>query len=192
LARRSRAARRGSATRETRRRQSACGQAVRSDPDGLTRLAVAALKWFLGWIYPLQEASPVGGGAETLAMFTYDPSMPLLNFDAEIGPYDPQHFRAQFESETGQKIYAVVTSRDGRLAAALATRRKDPVAPELEPFIAVAAGPESFEDRYKQYTGHLIRHVVACMGGRIRRKGVDVTTPGSRYTHATSYELASA
>jgi hypothetical protein len=114
----------------------------------------------------------------------------MLNFDAEITPYDPRHFKAQHESPTGRRIYAIVTSRDAKLIAAVATRRRDPVAPDIEPFIAAAAGPESFEMRFKQYTGHLIKHVVACMGGVIDRRDVDVTTPGSHYTRATRYRLA--
>ena len=119
--------------------------------------------------------------------FKYHPSLGLLNFDAEISPYDPQHFKAQLESETGRRIFEVVTSRDGKLVAALATRRRDPVVPDLEPFILDAAGPEAFEDRYKQYTGHLVKHVVQCMDGEIERKGVDVTIPDSNYTRATRY-----
>ena len=124
--------------------------------------------------------------------FKYDPELDLglLNFDAEILPYDPQHFKAQLESETGRKIYKVVTCRDGKLVAALATRRRDPVVPDLEPFIAAAAGPEAFEDRFKQFTGHLAKHVVRCMGGNIERKGVEVTIPDSRYSRATRYRLS--
>ena len=125
-------------------------------------------------------------------MFNFVSSMPLLNFDAVVTAYDPQHFKAEFESEIGQKIFEVVTSRDGRLVAAIATRRRDPVAPDLEPFLEATVGPEAFERRYKQYTGHLIKHVVACMGGRIARTGVDVTIPDSHYTRATRYELATA
>jgi hypothetical protein len=125
--------------------------------------------------------------------FKYDPelgpSLGLLNFDAEVGPYDPQHFKSQLESETGQRIFQVVSSRDGKLVAALATRRRDPVVPDLEPFIAAAAGPEAFQDRYKQYTGHLVKHVVQCMEGEIERKGVDVTIPDSNYTRATRYRV---
>ncbi len=126
-------------------------------------------------------------------MFTYDPEGPnlgLLDFDAEISPYDPQHFKAQLESETGRRIFEVVTSRDGKLVAALATRRRDPVVPDLEPFIAAAAGPKAFEDRFKQFAGHLAKHVVQCMGGKIERKGVDVMIPDSRYTRATRYRLS--
>jgi hypothetical protein len=123
--------------------------------------------------------------------FKYDPRLDLLNFDAEVSPYDPQHFKSQLESETGRRIYDVVTSRDGKLVAALATRRRDPVVPDLEPFIAVAAGPEAFQDRFKQFTGHLAKHVVHCMGGEIERRDVDVTIPDSRYTRATRYRLSS-
>jgi len=119
--------------------------------------------------------------------FKYVPSHDLLNFDAEVGPYDPQHFKSQLESETGRQIFEVVTSRDGKLVAALATRRRDPVLPDLEPFIAAAAAPEAFQDRFKQFTGHLVKHVVQCMGGEIERRDVDVTIPGSRYTRATRY-----
>ena len=123
--------------------------------------------------------------------FKYDPELGpklgLLNFDAEVGPYDPQHFKAQLESETGRRIFEVVTSRDGKVVAALATRRRDPVVPDLEPFIEAAAGPEAFQDRYKQFTGHLVKHVVQCMEGEIERKGVDVTIPDSSYTRATRY-----
>ena len=82
-----------------------------------------------------------------------------------------------------------MTSRDGKLVAALATRRRDPVVPDLEPFIEAAAGPEAFQDRFKQFTGHLVKHVVQCMGGEIERKGVDVTIPDSHYTRATRYRL---
>jgi hypothetical protein len=119
--------------------------------------------------------------------FKYDPSLDLLNFDAEVGPYDPQHFKSQLESETGRRIFEVVTSRDGKLVAALATRRRDPVVPDLEPFIAAAADPEAFQDRFKQFTGHLVKHVVQCMGGEIERRDVDVTIPDSHYTRATRY-----
>jgi hypothetical protein len=125
--------------------------------------------------------------------YKYDPELGpklgLLNFDAEVGPYDPQHFKAQLESETGRRIFEVVTSRDGKLVAALATRRRDPVVPDLEPFIEAAAGPEAFQDRYKQFTGHLVKHVVQCMEGEIERKGVDVTIPDSSYTRATRYRV---
>ncbi len=122
--------------------------------------------------------------------FKYDPYPELLNFDADIGPYDPQHFKSQLESETGQRIFDVVTSRDGKLVAALATRRRDPVVPDLEPFIAAATGAEAFQDRFKQFTGHLVKHVVQCMGGEIERRGVDVTIPESHYTRATRYRLS--
>ena len=118
------------------------------------------------------------------------PELGLLNFDAKIGPYDPQHFKSQLELETGQRIFEVVTSRDGKLAAALATRRRDPVVPDLEPFIAAAAGSEAFQDRFKQFTGHLVKHVVQCMGGEIERRDVDVTIPDSRYTRATRYRVS--
>jgi hypothetical protein len=119
--------------------------------------------------------------------FRYDPTLGLLNFDAEIATYEPQHFRAQLESEVGQRIFDVVTSRDGKLVAALATRRRDPVVPDLEPFVEAAAGPDAFQDRYKQFTGHLVKHVVQCMGGEIERRDVDVTIPHSHYTRATRY-----
>jgi hypothetical protein len=141
-------------------------------------------------IYPLYARAGAGlGGTMQGAMimnFKYHQSLGLLDFDAKISPYDPQHFKAQLESETGRRIFEVVTSRDGKLVAALATRRRDPVVPDLEPFIA-AAGSEAFEDRYKQYTGHLVKHVVQCMGGEIERKGVDVTIPDTNYTRATRY-----
>ncbi len=122
--------------------------------------------------------------------FKYDPSLGLLDFDAEVGPYDPQHFKSQLESETGRRIFEVVTSRDGKLVAALATRRRDPVVPDLEPFIAAAAGLEAFQDRFKQFTGHLVKHVVQCMDGEIERRDVDVTIPDSHYTRATRYRLS--
>jgi hypothetical protein len=122
--------------------------------------------------------------------FKYDLSLDLLNFDAEVGSYGPQHFKSQLESETGRRIFEVVTSRDGKLVAALATRRRDPVVPDLEPFIATAAGPEAFQDRFKQFTGHLVKHVVQCMGGEIERRDVDVTIPDSHYTRATRYRLS--
>lgn len=125
-------------------------------------------------------------------MFTYKSSMPILDFDAQITPYDPQHFRAEYESVLGQKIYDIVTSRDGRLVAAMATFGHDPVAPYMGVFIAAYIGPEAFDRRYKQYTGHLIKHVVACMGGRIARTDVDITIPESHYRRATRYERAIA
>ncbi len=122
-------------------------------------------------------------------IFKHKPELGLLNFDAEIEPYDPQHFRAQLQSETGQRIFEVVTSRDGKLIAAIATRRRDPVVPDLEPFIDAAAGPEAFQDRYKQFTGHLVKHVVQCMDGEIDKRDVDVNIPNSRYTRATRYRV---
>ena len=118
--------------------------------------------------------------------FKYERTLGLLNFDAEVGPYDPQHFKSQLESETGRRIFEVVTSCDGKLVAALATRRRDPVVPDLEPFIAAAAGAEAFQDRFKQFTGHLVRHVVQSMDGEVERRDVDVTIPDSRYRRATS------
>ncbi len=121
--------------------------------------------------------------------FKFEPEMGLLDFDADIGPYDPQHFKSQLESETGRRIFEVVTSRDGKLVAALATRRRDPVVPDLEPFIAAAAGEEAFQPRFKQFTGHLVKHVVQCMGGEIERRDVDVTIPDSHYTRATRYRV---
>ncbi len=70
-----------------------------------------------------------------------------------------------------------------------ASRRRDPVVPDLEPFISAAAGEESFQPRFKQFTGHLVKHVVQCMGGEIERRDVDVTIPDSHYTRATRYRV---
>ena len=120
-------------------------------------------------------------------IFEHAHAFDLLDFDAKVGPYDPQHFKSQLESEVGRRIFDVVTSRDGKLVAALATRRRDPVVPDLEPFIEAIAGQEAFQDRFKQFTGHLVKHVVQCMGGEIERRDVDVTIPESRYTRATRY-----
>ena len=122
--------------------------------------------------------------------FVHIPGMPILNFDAALTPYDPQHFRKEFESPVGQKIYEVATSRDGRLLAAAATYLREPIAALLDPFIAAYVGEQAFSDRMKQYTGHLYKHIAACCGGEIDRKGVDVVIPDAHYTKATRYKVA--
>lgn len=119
--------------------------------------------------------------------FKYHSEMNLLNFDAGIPEPDPAHFRQEHESKVGRSIYEVLTSRDGRLVAAIATHEGRPIVPAMEPFIAHYVGAEAFTDRMKQYTGFAAKHVAVSMGGQIERRGVDVVRPGSRYTKATKY-----
>ena len=60
------------------------------------------LKIHLAWdIYNVAvEAKPWRPKCKEMDMnFKYDPSLGLLNFDAEVGPYDPQHFKSKLESE---------------------------------------------------------------------------------------------
>jgi hypothetical protein len=111
----------------------------------------------------------------------------LLNYEATIPPYEPRHFRNEYESPTGQAIYALLITHDAKLLMAAATYARIPALALVEPLIVKKIGPEAFTDRLKMFAGHATRHICEAMGGALDRSSVPITIKGANYKSAARY-----
>lgn len=112
-----------------------------------------------------------------------DPNMADLFFYA--GSHAPAH-----ESQTGQAIYKVLTSRVGvavLVGSVIAAPSRPPVI-ATEPFVAKLVGDAAFTDEMKKYTGRIVRQIIERLGGEWVRRGVKVTVD-SRYGSGSIYSF---
>jgi hypothetical protein len=123
---------------------------------------------------------------------TYKPDSTSMEMDPRLSQlvFDPASHRAAFESETGQEIYRILTSRFGvaLLIGAITAAPSRPPVVASEPWILKAVGEQGFTDEMKKYTGRAVRMIVEELGGRWVRKGVK-TTVESKYTKASIYNF---
>lgn len=114
-----------------------------------------------------------------------DPNLADLKFDA--GSHTPA-----FESETGQHIYRLLTSRIGvaMLIGAVCSASSRPPVVGIEPLLVSQIGEEAFEDEMKRLTGRIVRYIIEHIGGRYETRGVKVTKAlNSHYSSGSTYSF---
>lgn len=113
-----------------------------------------------------------------------DPNLAALAFD-------PGLHKAAFNSDVGQKVYALITSRFGvaSLIAAITVSPSSPPVVAVEPLLFDQVGPEAFSDDLKKLAGRVVRFVIEHLGGRWEGRGVRVTT-ASRYKSGSVYSFS--
>ena len=117
-----------------------------------------------------------------------DANLSSLNFDAG-------QFSAEFETEVGQEIYGLLTSRIGvalLLGAVFSAESRPPVL-AIEPLLSSQVGSGAFDDGMKRLTGRIIRYVIQHLGGDYGQRGVKVPEGlGSHYKSGSTYSFASS
>lgn len=114
-----------------------------------------------------------------------DPNLADLSFQA--GSHSPA-----FESETGQRIYDLLTSRIGvaMLVGAVCSASSRPPVVGTEPLLASQIGEAAFSDEMKRLTGRIVRYIVEHIGGKYDTRGVKVTqTLASHYSSGSTYSF---
>jgi hypothetical protein len=112
-----------------------------------------------------------------------DPNLANLVFDAG------SHSTA-YESDVGQAIFALLTSRLGvaMLIGAVCSARSRPPVVGIEPLLASQLGDAAFTDPMKRLTGRIVRYVIEHVGGEYETRGVRVTEElGSHYKSGSTY-----
>jgi hypothetical protein len=98
-------------------------------------------------------------------------------------------YSATADTRTGKAITKLILS-DGMvcvlLGAVLAAKSRPPVA-VATPFILRFIGEDALEDKYKRFTGVVIRQMIDHIGGKLRRTGVPIRTKGSGYSSGATY-----
>ena len=114
-----------------------------------------------------------------------DPNLADLVFEAG------SHSTA-FESEVGQRIFELLTSRLGvaMLIGAVCSAQSRPPVVGIEPLLASEIGDAAFEDPMKRLTGRIVRYIVEYIGGKYGSRGVKVTEDlGSHYKSGSTYSF---
>jgi hypothetical protein len=114
-----------------------------------------------------------------------DPSLAALVFDAG------SHSTA-FQTEVGQRIFDLLTSRLGvaMLIGAVCSAQSRPPVVGIEPLLASQIGEAAFTDPMKRLTGRIVRYIVEHVGGSYGSRGVKVTEElGSHYKSGSTYSF---
>jgi hypothetical protein len=114
-----------------------------------------------------------------------DPNLSDMHFEA--GSHTPA-----FQSETGQRIYDLLTSRIGvaMLIGAVCSASSRPPVVGTEPLLASQIGEPAFEDAMKRLTGRIVRYIVEHLGGKYETRGVKVTQAlASHYSSGSTYSF---
>ncbi|MEC3950823.1 hypothetical protein [Sphingobium sp. HWE2-09] len=114
-----------------------------------------------------------------------DPNLADMPFQA--GSHSPA-----FESETGQRIFDLLTSRIGvaMLIGAVCSASSRPPVVGIEPLLASQIGEPAFEDAMKRLTGRIVRYIIEHIGGKYETRGVKVTQAlASHYSSGSTYSF---
>ena len=114
-----------------------------------------------------------------------DPNLTDLAFDA--GAHS-----AAFESEAGQKVYSLLSSRVGvaLLVGAVCSAKSRPPVVGIEPLLVAEVGDAAFSDPMKRLTGRIVRYIIEHLGGEYGSRGVRVTEDlGSNYKSGSTYSF---
>lgn len=112
-----------------------------------------------------------------------DPDLADMDFDAG------SHSTA-FASQTGAKIYDLLSSRIGvaMLIGAVSSAPSRPPVVGIEPLLASQIGQDAFSDEMKRLTGRIVRYVIEHIGGTYSGRGIKVTKAlGSNYSSGSTY-----
>lgn len=100
--------------------------------------------------------------------------------------YNPQNFRALYETELGQELWLVLTRADNVIRMETATYLEqaavEPLGPELLDRFSVCVNDE----RVKQMIGHMARQIMEHLGYEIDRPGLRIMREGL-FTTAARY-----
>ncbi len=114
-----------------------------------------------------------------------DPNLVDLHFEA--GAHSPA-----FESDTGQRVYDLLTSRIGvaMLLGAVCSASSRPPVVGTEPLLASQIGEAAFQDAIKRLTGRIVRYIIEHLGGTYETRGVKVTQAlNSHYSSGSTYSF---
>lgn len=114
-----------------------------------------------------------------------DPNLADLQFQA--GAHSPA-----FESDTGKRIFELLTSRIGvaMLIGAVCSAPSRPPVVGVEPLLASEIGETAFEDAMKRLTGRIVRYIIEHIGGKYGTRGVKVTQAlASHYSSGSTYSF---
>jgi hypothetical protein len=104
--------------------------------------------------------------------------------------YDPQNFRALYESEAGQELWKILTRQDNIIRMETATFLEQAAVEPLGPELLNHPGLGTWvnDDRVKQMIGHMARQVMEHLGYEIDRPGLRIMRAGL-FTTAARYRL---
>src|SRR6266478_2559052 len=102
--------------------------------------------------------------------------------------YDPQNFRALYESEAGQDLWQILTRPDNIIRMETATFLEQAAVEPLGPELLNRPGLGTWvnDDRVKQMIGHMARQIMEHMGYEIDRPGLRIMRKGL-FTTAARY-----
>ncbi len=126
----------------------------------------------------------------------YTPDAVALERDPNLADFafDAGSHASAYESETGQAIFKLLTSRVGvaMLIGAVCSAKSRPPVVGLEPLLVSEIGEAAFNDSMKRLTGRIVRYVVEHLGGRYGSRGVKVTEDlNSHYKSGSTYSFES-
>jgi hypothetical protein len=111
--------------------------------------------------------------------FTNAPDLSGLN-------YDPQNFRALYETELGKELWKVLTRSDNVIRMETATYLEQAAVEPLGPELLALFSAWVNDERVKQMIGHMARQIMEHLGYEIDRPGLRIMREGL-FTTAARY-----
>lgn len=102
--------------------------------------------------------------------------------------YNPKSFKDIFESVLGQQIWNYLNSKEGKDRMELTTQLGHPAAEGIGDKLLEQFGEQVKEDRVKQATGHMIRHIMEELGYQHVQRSVKCRMKKEVYTFASRYK----
>ncbi|MBW6533945.1 MAG: hypothetical protein K0B11_02970 [Mariniphaga sp.] len=102
--------------------------------------------------------------------------------------YNPQSFKDIYESPLGQKIWNYLNSKEGKDRMILTTELGHPAAEGIGDKLLEQFGDDVKQDRVKQATGHMIRHIMEDLGFHHAQKSVKCRMKTEVFTYASRYK----
>lgn len=115
-----------------------------------------------------------------------EPNLANMKFNANS-------LSSAYESEIGQRIFSLLTSRLGAamLIGAVCSAPSRPAVVGTEPLLASQIGEAAFEDDMKRLTGRIVRYIIEHFGGHYGSRGVKVSEKlESHYKSGSTYSFS--
>ena len=102
--------------------------------------------------------------------------------------YQPGSFKDVYESALGQAIWNYLNSEDAKIRMVLTSELGHPAAEGIGDVLLLKLGEEVKNDRVKQATGHMIRHIMESIGFVHAQRSVPCRKKKEVYTFASRYQ----
>ena len=102
--------------------------------------------------------------------------------------YQAQSFKDVFDSLLGQEIWKYLNSEDAKIRMELTSDLGHPAAEGIGDILLKKLGEEVKQDRVKQATGHMIKHVMEQYGYELVQRSVKCRKKTEVFVYASRYE----